>query len=198
MHRGHAARILLSGAAIVLGACGGRILQGDNFQSNANPSGNDSPTPTPTTSSTPTTPTPTPTSTSVPNSGPPSAFAPCGPAVCGGNEECCIGGSPDGNDGDETASLETCVPSGTCNTALRVVCSSTADCFGSGSVCCVTINPTTEYATAGCQTSCGGDGSPAVQLCGSDDDCPNGGQCFVAGTGPNGAGETIKVCGGAR
>ncbi|MEO7113035.1 MAG: hypothetical protein ABI183_21535 [Polyangiaceae bacterium] len=196
MHRGHAVPVILF--AMIFAACGGRIIQGENFQANANPQGSGSPTPAPTTTPTGSyTSTPTPT-TPIPNSGPPTPFAPCGSGTCGANEECCVGGSPDGNEDNETAPLESCVPNGTCNTGLQLDCWPTEPQCGVGAVCCITINPTTEYATAGCAATCGGNGVPAVQICASDADCPPGDSCFVAAIGPNGEGETTQVCGGVR
>lgn len=118
----------------------------------------------------------------------------CGYETCAANEECCVGGSPTGGD-DSTTTLESCVGAGSCNTGLLL------DCTGEnspGSVCCLTINPTTSYATAGQATSCGGNGSPAVELCVTDDDCPQGTACVSASMGPNGEGESTMICGGVR
>jgi hypothetical protein len=165
MHRHHASPFVLF--FVLIAACGGRIQQGVDSQQ----------------------------ATTTPVNAPVSTYAQCGAETCGDNEDCCVGGSPNGDDDDPTRSLEACVPSGTCNTGLWV------DCYGDnapGSVCCITINPTTEYATAGVAATCGGNGLPAVQVCTTAADCPSGAACYTAAIGPTGEGETLGICGGVR
>lgn len=118
----------------------------------------------------------------------------CGATTCAGNDECCVGAALD--NGDPNAPLEACSDE-LCNTELEVDCWTSGQC-APGDVCCITIDPNSNYPTATCASSCGGNGTPAVQVCAADDECPSGSGCFVASMGVAGQNRNVEICGGVR
>jgi hypothetical protein len=179
MHRRRAPWMFL--IALLAPACGGRILQGDDDFSNG-----DSDQSTDAGSRSDAATLISPTDSSVRSSA-------CGPATCSENDKCCIGIALGG---DSNGSLEACVSSGVCDTALQLGCTSSGEC-SAGGVCCIAIDAN-GAARSSCVASCGGNGQPAVQACASDDECPSGSACFVASMGEPGENHIVQVCGGVR
>jgi hypothetical protein len=176
MHRRHASSIFL--CAVILAACGGRIAQGpvgDSDEVAPSDLGADA-------------------STTMSTFDAAVLSTACGATTCPGNDECCVG-APLSNV-DPNAALERCSDE-LCNTELEVDCWTSGQC-APGDVCCITIDPSTNYPSATCASSCGGTGTPAVQACAADDECPSGFGCFVASMGVAGKNQNVEICGGVR
>jgi hypothetical protein len=92
----------------------------------------------------------------------------CGGQSCDpGTQQCCVqlgmGGGPGG-------ATESCVPQGQCNNGVALSCTQPSDCPGN-QVCCLGLAG--GGPSAMCQTRC----RRGIQLCSSNQDCPNGERC---------------------
>ena len=101
--------------------------------------------------------------------GPSNRVIQCNDKKCAAGEVCCL------KIGASFVEEALCTAEGSCSTATKLVCDSTADC-PSGEICCVKTNGgSVAYGPSFCSPSACA--SPNRQLCATSAECPTGKAC---------------------